>query len=340
MTPSRRPTRPVRVGPLTIGDGAPVSVQTMAKAPPDDIEAILAQVREAADLGCDLIRLAVPNKRALAPFAEVKRRSPLPLVADIHFNEELALGAIRAGADKVRLNPGNMRDWDALAAVVEAAGAAGAALRIGVNSGSVRHHVTGDDPRAMADALAEEILDYVERIERIGFRNLVLSLKANNPAETIAANLAVARETDCPLHLGVTAAGPEAEAMLKSAVGVGGLLAQGIGDTIRLSFTGPPAAEVVAARKLLRAVGLLRDRVEIVSCPTCGRCKVDLQQLVREVQDALADIRVPLRVAVMGCEVNGPGEASECDVGLAAGEGKFALFRAGELLRTDRKSVV
>jgi len=334
MAFQRRKSRPVQIGPLTIGGGAPVSVQTMVKAASNDIEAALAQITEAADLGCELIRLAIPNQRAVASFAEVKQRSPLPVVADIHFNANLALGGIEAGADKVRINPGNMKDWDALTAVVEAAKQAGIALRVGVNSGSIRNHYNGRDSREMARALCEEVLKYVERIQGMGFGDLVLSLKASDAATTIAANLAVAEATDLPLHLGVTAAGPPEDSLLKSAIGVGGLLAQGIGDTIRLSFTGPPAAEVKAGKELLRASGLLRDRVEVVSCPTCGRCKVNLPDMVAQVKERLAHLSAPLRVAVMGCEVNGPGEAAECDVGLAAGKGKYALFRGGELLRS------
>ncbi|MBN1258027.1 MAG: flavodoxin-dependent (E)-4-hydroxy-3-methylbut-2-enyl-diphosphate synthase [Planctomycetes bacterium] len=333
MTLPRRKSRPVKVGNLIIGGGAPVSVQTMVKASPDDINAIMAQINEAAELGCNLIRLAIPNRAALQPFAEVKRQSPLPLVADIHFNEHLAIGAIEAGADKVRINPGNMKDWEAITAVVKAAQQAGAAIRIGVNSGSIRPR-KGEDNRDLATALSEDALYYLERIEAMGFDQIVVSLKASDAPTTIAANLAVAGKMDYPLHLGVTAAGPEEDSILKSAIGVGGLLAQGIGDTIRLSFTGSPAAEVRAGKELLRAVGLLRDRVEIISCPTCGRCQVDLQEMAAQAKARLAHIRKPLKVAVMGCEVNGPGEAAECDVGIAAGKGKYALFRDGKLLKT------
>ncbi|MFH0910482.1 MAG: flavodoxin-dependent (E)-4-hydroxy-3-methylbut-2-enyl-diphosphate synthase, partial [Planctomycetota bacterium] len=261
----RRKTRPVRVGNLTIGGDAPVLVQTMVKALPDDVEEILRQVREAAELGCELIRLAVPNEAALKPFAEVKRQSPLPLVADIHFSHRLALGAIEAGADKVRLNPGNLRDWEGIAEVVAAAKAKKIPLRIGVNSGSIRPRDQEPDPREMAELLAEETLGYARRIERdLGFGEMVLSLKASEPSVTLAANRIAAKETDYPLHLGVTAAGPGEEALLKSAIGIGGLLAEGIGDAIRLSFTGSPASEVRAGKALLRAAGLLRDRVEVV----------------------------------------------------------------------------
>lgn len=325
----RRKSRTVTVGSVPIGGTAPIAIQSMAKAAPDDVAALSAQVQAAADGGCHIMRLAVPNRAALAPFAAVCAQSPLPLVADIHFNAALALGALDAGAAKIRINPGNMSDWGAIAEVVAAAREKGAAIRIGVNSGSVRHKDADPAARSIGDALTAEVLDYAERIQAMGFRDLVLSLKANDAATTIAANLAVAARTDCPLHLGVTAAGPEEEATLKSAVGIGGLLAQGIGDTIRLSFTGPPAREVAAARDLLRAVGHLRDRVAVISCPTCGRCRVDLQKLVAAVKERLSHIDTYLQVAVMGCEVNGPGEAQAADIGIAAGKGKFALFQGG-----------
>jgi (E)-4-hydroxy-3-methylbut-2-enyl-diphosphate synthase len=329
----RRKSREVNVGNITIGGNAEIPVQTMTKAAPTDFEGIMAQIKESADLGCQIIRLAVPNKESLKTFAEVKKNSPIPLVADIHFNEQLALGALEAGADKIRINPGNMKNWEALQQVVNKTKELGRAMRIGVNSGSIRHGNSSDN-RPMADALAEEALYYIERIEQMGFTNFVVSLKANDAPDTIAANLAVADKMDYPLHLGVTAAGPEEDSMLKSAVGVGGLLAQGIGDTIRLSFTGSPASEVKAGFELLRAVGILKDRVNVFSCPTCGRCKVDLQSMVKRAKEKLSHIKVPISVAVMGCEVNGPGEAKEADIGIAAGKGKYAMFKNGELVKT------
>ncbi|MHC4883724.1 MAG: flavodoxin-dependent (E)-4-hydroxy-3-methylbut-2-enyl-diphosphate synthase [Planctomycetota bacterium] len=331
MEIARRKTRPVQAGRLTIGGDAPVSVQTMGKASPDDVEGLLRQTEEAAELGCGLIRLAIPNRKAIAPFAEVVKRSPIPVAADIHFNAGLALESIKAGADKIRINPGNMRDWEQLEAVIKAAGNAGCALRIGVNSGSIKQR---DDDRPLPVAMTEELLHYVERIEGLGFTNFVMSLKAPDAATTLAANLEVAPKTDYPLHIGVTHAGPEEDAMLKSAIGVGGLLAMGIGDTIRISFTGTPASEIIAGKNILRAAGRLHDRAEVISCPTCGRCKVELMTMVEQVKARLTEIDQPITVAVMGCEVNGPGEAKEADIGIAAGKGKYALFRRGELLRT------
>jgi (E)-4-hydroxy-3-methylbut-2-enyl-diphosphate synthase len=324
------------VGGVAIGGGAPVCVQSMTKTPTDDARETLRQIRELAALGCAIVRTAVPTVRELDAFGEIVRESPIPVVADIHFDWRVALGAIRAGAHKVRINPGNMTGADDIARLADAAGAAGIPIRIGVNSGSVRHKQEGPDARDLGHALAEEALGYAEEFERRGFRDLVLSLKAATARETIRANRLAAAACDIPLHLGVTAAGPPAEALLKSAVGIGALLVDGIGDTVRLSFTGDPGPEVTAGIRLLRAAGLREDGPTLHSCPTCGRCSVDLTALVGEVEAALAGISAPLSVAVMGCEVNGPGEAREADVGIAAAGGRFTLFRKGESVRTLR----
>ncbi len=334
MRPEPRRTRQVRVGSVPIGGGAPVSVQSMTKTATSDVAATLEQIRRLGTLGCEIVRTAVPTVRELDAFAEIVRSSPLPVVADIHFDWRIALGAIRAGACKVRINPGNMTGADDIARLAETAGEAGIPIRIGVNSGSVRHKGGGADTRALSRALAEEALEYAARFEQCGFRDLVLSLKASTAPETVAANRIVAAASDLPLHLGVTAAGPPQQAILKSAVGIGALLLDGIGETIRLSFTGDPGPEVTAGIGLLRAVGLREEGPELLSCPTCGRCSLDLAPLVAEVEAALAGVSAPLRVAVMGCEVNGPGEAREADVGLAAAGGRFTLFRHGRPVRT------
>lgn len=321
------------VGSVPVGDGAPIAIQTMTKAPADDVGATLRQIRDATNAGCDIVRCAVPTIKQIDAFAQITTQSPLPVVADVHFDARIAVEAIHAGAAKVRINPGNMADWDAVGTVVEAARKKNIPIRIGVNSGSVKHK-NPNDKRSIADALAEEALEYAQKIEAMGFTNLILSLKAPDVATTLVANRKVAADCDYPLHVGVTAAGPEDEALIKSAIGVGALLADGIGDTIRLSFTGPPVNEVVAARKLLHALGLCPDRPTLLSCPTCGRCTVDLPALVREVQARLEAVRAPVTVAVMGCEVNGPGEAKEADVGIAAAGGKISLFVKGERVRT------
>ncbi len=330
MDCKRRNTIQVKVGDVIIGAESPISVQTMTKAHPDDVAANLRQIREAAEHGCDIVRMAVPTIKNLQSFGAVVSQSPLPVVADIHFDCRIALGAIKAGAGKIRINPGNMNDWKGLAGVVAAARDSSIPIRIGLNSGSVRHNHPRDS-RPVHEVLAEKALEYAARFEDMGFSDIVLSLKSSDVFATIAANRYVAARCNYPLHLGVTAAGPEDESMSRSAIGIGALLADGIGDTIRLSFTGPPVREVIAARNLLRAAGLLRDRPRVISCPTCGRCSVNLQALVQAVRDRIRHVRVPMQVAVMGCEVNGPGEAREADLGIAVAGGRATLFIAGEV---------
>lgn len=328
----RRRSRQVTVGKVTLGGGAPVSVQTMTKAPAGDAAGTLAQIREAAAAGCDIVRVAVPTVKHLDFLAVVVNESPLPVVADIHFDWRVAAGAVEAGAAKIRINPGNMCDWNGLREVARLAQARQVPIRIGLNSGSVKHK-NADDSRPIPQALAEEALLYAGRFEEMGFRDLVLSLKASTAFETVEANRIAAARCDYPIHLGVTAAGPEDESLLKSAVALGALFADGIGDTIRLSFTGAPVREVLAGRQLLRAAGLLRDGPEVISCPTCGRCTVDLPAVVASVRERLRGMRTPLTVAVMGCEVNGPGEAKEADLGIAAAGGRFVLFIKGRKVR-------
>jgi len=328
----RRTTRPVQVGNLQLGGSAPVLVQTMTNAPASDLDQTLSQIYEATDAGCDLIRCAVPTVKHVDIFAEIIKKSPIPVVADIHFDCRIALGAIDAGVHKIRINPGNMGDWSAIYPILDKAKNKGIPIRIGLNGGSVKHKNQEDD-RPLEQALVEEAMSYVERFEDYGFHDIVLSLKASDAMTTIAVNRKVAELCDYPIHLGVTEAGPEEQALLKSAVGIGALLADGIGDTIRLSFTAPPVREVIAGKKLLRAAGLLKDAPELISCPTCGRCSVDLQKLAQEVSERLTSVRIPIKVAVMGCEVNGPGEAKEADVGIAGAGGQVMLFAHGECLR-------
>ncbi len=333
MIAPRRTSRQVHVGSVPIGGDAPIAVQSMTKTHIRNTEATLSQIRELADLGCAIVRCAVPTVKDVAAFGAVVRESPVPLVADIHFDCRIALEAIAAGAHKIRINPGNMSDWGALERVATSARERSIPIRLGLNSGSVKHD-DADDSRPTWQLLSETALAYASRFASFGFRDIVLSVKASSAAETLAANRDLAPRCDCPLHLGVTAAGPREEALLKSAIGVGALLAEGIGDTIRLSFTGPPGEEVTAAYDLLRAADRLADRPVLVSCPTCGRCSVDLRPLVAAARQRLQTLRVPIRVAIMGCEVNGPGEASDADVGLAAAGGRMVLFRNGKRERT------
>lgn len=330
---SRRETRPVMVGDVQIGGGAPVSVQTMTKTNTADASATLAQVRRAAEVGADLVRIAVPSLDTVGPFAEVVRASPVPIIADVHFDYRIAVECARAGAHKLRINPGNIGDDERVAAVIEAATEAGIPIRVGVNSGSLESDLLGPGGRVTAEALAESAQRTVTRMHRLGFEDLVVSIKAAEVPMTVAANREFAGRSDLPLHLGITEAGFACAAAVKSAAGLSIMLADGIGDTIRVSMTDPPEDEVEVGIWLLRSLEL-REGPWLTSCPTCGRCRVDLPPIAREVESRLRELDAPLKVAVMGCEVNGPGEARQAHVGLAAGRGRAVIFAAGEQLRT------
>ncbi|MGI5820257.1 MAG: flavodoxin-dependent (E)-4-hydroxy-3-methylbut-2-enyl-diphosphate synthase [Armatimonadota bacterium] len=329
----RRDTRPVSAGEVQIGGGAPVSVQTMTKTDTCDVAATLAQVRRAASVGADLVRIAVPSLDAVEPFAEIVGGAPVPIIADVHFDHRIAVECARAGAHKLRINPGNIGDDRRVASVIEAAEEAGIPIRVGVNSGSLEKDLLAAHGGVTAEGLAQSAVRTVERMERLGFHDLVVSIKAAEVPMTIAANREFARRSEAPLHLGITEAGFGCAAAVKSAAGLGILLADGIGDTIRVSMTDPPEDEVEVGVLLLRSLGL-REGPWLTSCPTCGRCRVDLPAIAREVEARLRELDAPLTVAVMGCEVNGPGEARQAHVGLAAGRGRAVIFAAGEQLRT------
>lgn len=329
----RRPTREVSVGGVLIGGGAHVSVQSMAKADTADAQAVLEQVKRCAVAGAQIMRVAVPSAEALDGFERICSESPVPIVADIHFDYRLAVEAARRGAAKLRINPGNIGDDSRLGKVVEAARERNIPIRVGVNAGSLEKDIADKHGGATAAACCESALRSVERMERLGFHDLVVSIKASDVPRTVEANRLFAARSDLPLHIGITEAGFGEAGTVKSAAGIGILLAGGIGDTIRVSLTGDPAQEARVGRQVLQALGL-RHGPELVSCPTCGRCKVDLPALAREVADALEGVQESIVVAVMGCEVNGPGEARAADVGVAAGKGRVAVFRAGEVVRT------
>jgi len=305
----------------------------MAKADTADPAAVLEQTMRCRLAGAEIIRVAVPNAAALEGFARICAKSPLPVVADIHFDHRLAVEAARRGAAKLRINPGNIGDDEGLAQVIAAAQERGIAIRVGVNAGSLERDIAEKHGGATPAACCESALRSVARMERLGFADLVVSIKASDVPRTVAANRLFARECDHPLHLGITEAGFGESGAIKSAVGLGVLLAEGFGDTLRVSLTDDPTEEVRVARQVLKSLGLRRGP-ELVSCPTCGRCKVDLAPLAREVAAMLEGVEADIVVAVMGCEVNGPGEAREADIGLAAGKGKVALFRKGEIIRT------
>ena len=331
---ARERTRRVMVGSVPLGGGSPVVVQSMTCTPTVDADATLAQVNALVDAGCDLVRVTVPSREALGPFERICRESPVPIVADIHFDYRLAIGAVRAGAAKLRINPGNIGDWERVDAVIDAAGEAGAAIRIGVNAGSLDKRIAERDDLTQPEKLVASSLEFVEHFEKRGFDEIVLSAKAHSVPTTIETYRALSRELPhVPLHLGVTEAGTVQQGTIKSAVGLGVLLAEGIGDTMRVSLTADPVEEPPVCWGILQSLGLRRRGPELVSCPTCGRTQVDLIGLAEEVGERLKGCSKPISVAVMGCVVNGPGEASDADVGVACGRGVGMVFRHGEVIR-------
>jgi (E)-4-hydroxy-3-methylbut-2-enyl-diphosphate synthase len=336
----RRKTRPVRVAGLTIGGGAPVSVQSMTSTPTRDVEATIAQVEALAEAGADLVRVAVPTREDTAALPHIVRRSPVPIAADVHFHFDRALEAIDAGVAKIRLNPGNIRDRDQVRKVIAAAAAAGVAIRIGVNEGSVIDRADAaqhaeDLSRPLDELMAEKLRSYLEAFQEADFHNLVLSAKSHDAYTCVAVCRRIARLGDYPLHLGVTHAGTPASGTIRSAAALGALLSEGIGDTIRVSYAGDPVEEVKAGLELLWSLRLRERRgIELIACPTCGRVQMDVAPIAEEVRKALADVTAPISVAIMGCVVNGPGEAEGADVAICAGAGKAVLYRRGEKVRT------
>lgn len=310
-----------------------MAVQSMTNTDPHDAEATLAQIERLHAEGCELVRVAVPDEAAVQTLKEVVRRSPLPVVADIHFDYRLALGAIAAGVDKVRVNPGNIGGAERVRAVARAAQERGIPIRIGVNAGSLSPRLRQEHGGATPEALVESAAQEVAQLEAVGFEEIVLSLKASDVVTTIESYRLAAERFPYPLHVGVTEAGPPGRGTIRSAVGIGALLAEGIGDTIRVSLTGDPVAEVGVAYEILKALGLRERGPVIISCPTCGRCRIDLPSLVAAVEETVSGVTEPVRIAVMGCAVNGPGEAREADFGIAGGREEGLLFRRGEVVR-------
>ena len=331
----RELTRQVRVGDVAVGGGAPVSVQSMCTTPTSDADATLAQIARLAAAGCEIIRVAVPDAAALDGFQRICAESTLPVVADIHFDHRLAIETCRRGAAALRVNPGNIGSWERVDAVIDEAGAAGIPIRIGVNAGSLDPAYAEREDLTHVEKLVGSATSFVEHFRDRGFADIVLSAKAHGVPTTVEVNRALSRELpDVPLHIGVTEAGTARQGTVKNAAAIGALLMEGIGDTMRLSLTADPVEEVDVAWDLLSAVGLRRLRPELVSCPTCGRCQWDLMGVASEVERRLAGVRAPITVAVMGCVVNGPGEARGADIGLAGGRGQAMLFAGGEKIRT------
>ena len=323
-------TRQILVGGITIGGGAPVVIQSMLNTKTTDGEGSLRQIRQLASAGCQIARLAVPNLEAARTFRDICAESPLPLVADIHFDYKLAIAAAEGGASKIRINPGNIGGEDRVKAVVDVCKEKKIPIRIGVNGGSLDKKLLEKYGHPTAEALVESAFEHLELLEKQGFYDTCVSMKSSTVPTMVAAARLFRSKCDYPIHIGVTETGPVKQGLIKSAVGIGALLLDGIGDTIRVSLTDDPVEEVYAAKDILKAAGLRKEGVNIVSCPTCGRTRIDLIGLVNQVDEALKDCQKPITVAVMGCVVNGPGEAREADIGIAGGDGWGMIFEKGE----------
>lgn len=328
----RRKTRQVSIGDVVVGGDAPISVQSMTNTRTDDVEATVAQIERLEEVGCEIVRVAVPDAAAVAALPEIVGKAEIPVVADIHFDYRLGVGAIEAGVHGVRINPGNIGSRERVEAIVSAAKNRGIPIRIGVNSGSLEEDILERDGRPTARGMVESSLRHIDLLEDMGFRDLILSLKASDVLMTIEANELIASKCDYPLHLGITEAGTVPSGAIRSSVGLAVILAQGIGDTIRVSLAGPPEEEVRVGRKILASLGLRHGGVTVIACPTCGRCRIDVQAIAEEIERETAGIRKDLVVAVMGCAVNGPGEAREADVGIAGGGEEAVLFVRGEVV--------
>ncbi|MCI2049647.1 MAG: flavodoxin-dependent (E)-4-hydroxy-3-methylbut-2-enyl-diphosphate synthase [Lachnospiraceae bacterium] len=330
----REHTRKVRIGDRTIGGGSPILIQSMTNTPTEDVEATVSQILELEKAGCDIIRCTVPDAAAAEALGQIKKRIHIPLVADIHFDYRMAILAIENGADKVRINPGNIGGEDKLDAVVKAARERGVPIRVGVNSGSLERELVEKYGGVTPEGLVESALDKVHMIEKCDYDRIVISIKSSDVLTCIRAHELLAEKTDYPLHVGITEAGTVRGGTVKSAVGIGTILYEGIGDTIRVSLSGDPAEEVWTAKQILRDLQLRRDGIEIVACPTCGRTKIDLIGLAEAAEKMAEEYpHLHIRVAVMGCAVNGPGEAREADIGIAGGNGEGLLFKKGVIVR-------
>lgn len=326
-------TREIQIGNVKIGGGNPISIQSMTNTKTQDVEATVAQILKLEALGCQIIRCTVPDFEAARALAEIKKRIHIPLVADIHFDYRMAIAAMENGADKIRINPGNIGSADKLKAVVEAAKARRIPIRVGVNSGSLEKELIKKYGGVTAEGLVESALDKVRMIEDCGYQNLVISIKSSDVMMCVRAHELISTKTDYPLHVGITEAGTLISGNIKSAIGLGLILNQGIGDTIRVSLTGDPAEEIKSAKLILRTLGLRKGGVEVVSCPTCGRTSIDLISLANQVETLVSGMDLDIKVAVMGCVVNGPGEAREADFGICGGSGEGLILRRGEVLR-------
>ena len=326
-------TKQIMVGGVSIGGGAPVTIQSMTNTRTDDVEATLHQIRTLAAAGCEIIRVAVPDMAAAKAVGKIKEGSPIPVVVDIHFDYKLALEAIAAGADKVRINPGNIGGADHVKAVAQACAQRGVPIRIGVNGGSLEKPLLAKYGGVCPEAMVESAFGHIQLLNQFDFDDICVSLKSSSVPMTMKAYQLMSQASNYPLHIGVTEAGTVRMGTLKSAVGIGGLLALGIGDTMRVSLSADPVEEVYAAKEILKAAGVRKEGAELVSCPTCGRTRIDLIALANEVEERLKTVDKPITVAVMGCVVNGPGEASAADCGIAGGVGEGLLFKKGQIVK-------
>ena len=330
---TRNETKKVRIGDVWIGGGHPVAIQSMTNTRTEDVDATVDQILRLEKAGCEIIRCAVPTQEAALALGEIKKRIHIPLVADIHFDHRLAIAAIESGADKIRINPGNIGSEDRVRKVVEKAKERSIPIRVGVNSGSLEGDLVEKYGGVTAEGIVESALDKVHMIEKQGYDNLVVSIKSSDVLMCVKAHELIAKECPYPLHVGITESGTLMSGNIKSSIGLALILSQGIGDTIRVSLTGDPVEEIRSAKLILRTLGLRKGGIEVVSCPTCGRTKIDLIGLANRVEQMVADIPLDIKVAVMGCVVNGPGEAREADIGIAGGIGEGLLIKKGEVVK-------
>ncbi|MCD8152091.1 MAG: flavodoxin-dependent (E)-4-hydroxy-3-methylbut-2-enyl-diphosphate synthase [Clostridiales bacterium] len=329
----RMKTREIAIGDVTIGGNHPIAIQSMTNTKTQDVEATVAQIHRLEQAGCQIVRCTVPDEEAARALARIKKQIHIPLVADIHFDYRMAIAAMENGADKIRINPGNIGSAEKLRAVVKVAGERNIPLRVGVNSGSLERDLIEKYGGVTAEGLVESALDKVHMIEDCGYQNLIISIKSSDVLMCVRAHELISGKTDYPLHVGITEAGTVFSGNIKSAIGLGLILHQGIGDTIRVSLTGDPVEEILSAKQILRTLGLAHGGVEVVSCPTCGRTSIDLISLANQVESMVTGIPLDIKVAVMGCVVNGPGEAREADIGICGGKGEGLIIRRGEVIK-------
>lgn len=329
----REQTREVLIGDRKIGGGNPILIQSMTNTRTEDVQATVEQIHKLEKAGCEIIRCTVPTLEAARAIGEIKKQISIPLVADIHFDYKMAIAAMENGADKIRINPGNIGGEEKVAAVVAVAKERNIPIRVGVNSGSLEKELVNKYHGVTAEGIVESALDKVHMIERLGYENLVISIKSSDVMMCVRAHELLSKETDYPLHVGITESGTIISGNIKSAIGLGLILNQGIGDTIRVSLTGDPVEEIKSAKLILRTLGLRKGGIEVVSCPTCGRTRIDLIGLANQVETMVAEFPLDIKVAVMGCAVNGPGEAKEADIGIAGGDGEGLLIKKGQIIR-------